>query len=396
VPVIDAGAMLAELLDHGVREVTGVPCSYLTPLINRVASDQAVAYLPATHEGEALAIASGAWLAGSTTVVIAQNSGLGNMVNPLTSLNYPCRIPVPLIVTWRGEPGRPDEPQHDLPGRIMLELLDLMRVGRTVLPTETPLLHGALAGGWAAMRETQLPHAFILRGGTLAEEPINEPEPAGSATPGVVTHAGGGTPSTRIAALECLLGVLPDSAAIVTTTGKTSRELFTLADRPQHFYLVGAMGSASALGLGIAGHTSRLVTVIDGDGAMLMRFGTLATIGAHPAANLVHILLDNHVHDSTGGQRTLASQVDFTAAAAACGYAQVHACRDLPGFSHAIKRAEAGPGPTFIHLPISPGSLPGLGRPNLAPRTVARRFREFVTGTTDVPATPECDQGGWH
>lgn len=378
--MIDAGTMLAELLGNGVREVTGVPCSYLTPLINRVASDHAVAYLPATHEGEALAIASGAWLAGITTAVIAQNSGLGNMVNPLTSLNYPCRIPVPLIITWRGEPGRPDEPQHDLPGRIMLELLDLMRVGRTTLPAETPLLHGALAEGWTAMRETQLPHAFILRRGTLAEEPINEPEPARPETPNVVMHSGGGAPPTRIGALEGLLGVVPDSAAIVATTGKTSRELFTLADRPQHFYLVGAMGSASALGLGIALHTGRLVIVIDGDGAMLMRFGTLATIAAHPAANLVHILLDNHVHDSTGGQRTLASQVDFTAAAAACGYAQVHACRDLPSFSHAIKTAEAGPGPTFIHLPISSGSLPELGRPKLAPRTVARRFREFVTG----------------
>jgi len=378
--MIDAGTMLAELLLHGVREVTGVPCSYLTPLINRVASDQAVAYLPATQEGEALAIASGAWLAGVTTVVIAQNSGLGNMVNPLTSLNYPCRIPVPLIITWRGEPGQPDEPQHELPGRIMLELLDLMLVGRTTLPAETPMLHRALAEGWAAMQQTQLPHAFVLRGGTLAEEAIDEPEPAEPATPDIVRHGAGGALPTRIAALECLLGVLPDTAAVVSTTGKTSRELFTLADRPQHFYLVGAMGSASALGLGIALHTGRLVIVIDGDGAMLMRFGTLATVGAHPAPNLIHILLDNHVHDSTGGQRTLASQVDFTAAAVACGYAQVHACRDLPGFSHAIKAAQVGPGPAFIHLLISPGSLPRLGRPTLAPSTVARRFRDFVTG----------------
>jgi phosphonopyruvate decarboxylase len=378
--MIDAGTMLAELLAHGVREVTGVPCSYLTPLINRAASDQAVAYLRATHEGEALAIASGAWLAGVTTVVIAQNSGLGNMVNPLTSLNYPYRIPVSLIITWRGEPGRPDAPQHDLPGRITLELLDLMCIGRTILPAETTLLSDALAEGWTAMRGTELPHAFILRGGTMAEEPIDEPEPARPGTPDIIRHGGGGALPTRIAALECLLGVLPDSAAVVSTTGMTSRELFSLADRPQHFYLVGAMGSASALGLGVALHTDRLVAVIDGDGAMLMRFGTLAAIGAHPAPNLVHILLDNHVHDSTGGQRTLASQVDFAAVAAACGYAQVHACHDLPGFGHAIKAAQEGAGPAFIHLPISPGSLPQLGRPNPAPSTVARRFRDFVMG----------------
>jgi phosphonopyruvate decarboxylase len=378
--MIGADVLLAGLFQHGVREVTGVPCSYLTPLINRAASDPAAAYLPATHEGEALAIASGAWLAGVTAAVIAQNSGLGNMVNPLTSLNYPCRIPVPLIITWRGEPGRPDEPQHELLGQIMPELLDLLLVGRIVLPAETPLLHDALTHGWAVMHDTQLPHAFVLRGGTLAEESVNEPEPPAPATPRIVRHDGDGPPPTRIAALECLLAGLPDSAAVVSTTGKTSRELFTLADRPQHFYLVGAMGSASAVGLGIARHTSRTVVVVDGDGAMLMRLGTLATIGAHPAANLIHLLLDNHVHDSTGGQRTLASQVDFPAAAVACGYAQIHACRDLAGLARAIKIAEAGTGPAFIHLLISPGSLHGLGRPTLAPRIVARRFREFVMG----------------
>jgi len=378
--VIDASTMLAELARQGVREVTGVPCSYLTPLINRVASDRAVAYLRATQEGEALAIASGAWLAGVTTAVIAQNSGLGNIVNPLTSLNYPCRIPVPLIITWRGEPGRPDEPQHELPGRIMPGLLDLMLVGQTLLPAGRPLLRAALDQGWAAMHDSQLPHAFILRDGILAPEQIDEPEPPGPRTPDISWHDGGGALPSRISALECLLGVLPDTAAVVSTTGKTSRELFTLADRPQHFYLVGAMGSAAAVGLGIARYTGRLVTVIDGDGSVLMRLGTLATIGAQPACNLVHVLLDNQVHDSTGGQSTLASQIDLTAVAAACGYAQVHACRDLPGLARAIKAAEAKPGPAFIHLLIRPGSLPRLGRPDLAPHIVARRFREFVTG----------------
>lgn len=378
--MIDAGTLLAALSRRGVTEVTGVPCSYLTPLINRSASDPAVRYLPATHEGEAVALAAGSWLAGVTACVIGQNSGLGNMVNPLTSLNYPGRIPIPLVVTWRGEPGRPDEPQHELLGAITPALLELMRIGRAVLPAEPADLDGVLDEGWAAMEHGQLPYVFILRQGVVAAESLAEPPPAVPTVPDIVRYGPPEAPSARIAALETLLGALPDEAAVVSTTGKTSRELFTLADRPQHFYLVGAMGSASAVGLGVARHTDRSVVVVDGDGAALMRLGTLATVGAHPAPNLLHVVLDNGVHDSTGGQRTLAAQVDFPALAAACGYAQVHDCSGPASFGDALKAAHSSPGPAFVYLRISPGSLTGLGRPDVHPADVARRFRAFVTG----------------
>lgn len=374
---------LGLLASRGVAEVTGVPCSYLTPLINRVASDEAVPYVRATQEGEAVAIASGCWLAGTTAAVIAQNSGLGNMVNPLTSLNHPARIPVPLIITWRGEPGGRDEPQHQLLGQIMLGLLDLIETGSVVLPSESGALDQALARGWDAMERTGLPYAFIMRQGFHPDEPIDEPAIPVPAIADVVAHnAAEGTRPNRICALECLLGALPDEAAVIATTGKTSRELFVLADRPQQFYLVGAMGSASAVGLGVARHTPRTVVVVDGDGAALMRLGTFATIGAHGTANLVHVLLDNEVHDSTGGQRTLSAQIDWAAVAAACGYAQVHTCGDLSGFTDALKSAQATSGPTFIRLPISPGSKAGLGRPTVHPADIARRFRDFVTGGT--------------
>lgn len=379
--MIGASTLLAELSRRGVAEVTGVPCSYLTPLINRAASDPAVRYQPATHEGEAVALAAGSWLAGVTACVIGQNSGLGNMVNPLTSLNYPGRIPIPLIVTWRGEPGRPDEPQHELLGEITPTLLKLMQIGQAVLPAEAAELDGVLNEGWVAMERDQLPYAFILCEGVVAAESLAEPQPAVPTIPDIVRCGRPEAPPARIAALESLLGALPDTAAVVSTTGKTSRELFTLADRPQHFYLVGAMGSASAVGLGVALHTDRSVVVVDGDGAALMRLGTLATVGAYPAPNLLHVVLDNGVHDSTGGQRTLAAQVDFPALAAACGYEQVHDCGGLASFGDALKVAQSGPGPAFVYLRISPGSLTGLGRPDVHPAEVARRFRAFVTGT---------------
>jgi phosphonopyruvate decarboxylase len=378
--MITAQFLLGELFNRGVSDVTGVPCSYLTPLINRVASDSIVGYLPATQEGEAVAVAAGCWLAGVGACVIAQNSGLGNMLNPLTSLNYPSRIPVPLIVTWRGKPGQPDEPQHELMGAITPELLGLIGVGHALLPAEQGGVRRCLDAGWAVMDRYRLPFAFILPKGVVAPERLDEP----ARGPGCLSHItryGSGPPAhTRIEALEHLLGVLPESAAVVSTTGKTSRELYTLADRPQHFYLVGAMGSASAIGLGVARHTGRPVVVIDGDGAALMRLGTLATIGAHPAPNLTHVLLDNQVHDSTGGQRSLAMQVDLPTVAAACGYAQVHDCNHLVDFADALKAALAGGGPAFVYLRIRPGSISDLGRPDIHPSDVAQRFRAFVTG----------------
>jgi phosphonopyruvate decarboxylase len=380
--VIDAPTVLSALVDRGVAEVTGVPCSYLTPLINRAASDPTVRYLPVTQEGEAVAIAAGCWLAGVTACVIGQNSGLGNQVNPLTSLTYPSRIPVPLIITWRGEPGRPDEPQHELLGAVTQPLLELMRIGWNLLPDDPADLAAVLDRGWTAMAAERLPYAFILRQGVMAAERLAEPAPRRPVVPDIVRHEAGGAPVTRVAALEYLLGVLPDTAAIISTTGKTSRELFTLADRPQHFYLVGAMGSASAVGLGAARHTERPVVVIDGDGAALMRLGMMATVGAHPATNLIHILLDNQVHDSTGGQHTLAAQVDFPALAAACGYAQVHDCGgSLVGLGDAVKAAQRDGGPCLVYLRIRPGSLAGLGRPDQHPADVARRFRDFLTGS---------------
>ena len=135
--MIPAQAFLEEATRAGFDFYTGVPCSYLTPLINGVLSNRALAYVGAASEGEAVAIAAGAWLAGRQTVVMCQNSGLGNAVNPLTSLNAPFRIPTLLITTWRGRPGEPDEPQHEAMGAITHDLLSLMNVAHRPFPNRT-------------------------------------------------------------------------------------------------------------------------------------------------------------------------------------------------------------------------------------------------------------------
>src|ERR1700744_1663800 len=152
--MITAQDFLTGVGRQGFDFYTGVPCSFLTPLINGVLSDRALAYVGAASEGEAVAIAAGAWLAGRNTAVMCQNSGLGNAVNPLTSLNTPFRIPTLLIVTWRGQPGLKDEPQHELMGRITQNLLSLMELPHLPFPKETSELGPVMAQAQAAMAET--------------------------------------------------------------------------------------------------------------------------------------------------------------------------------------------------------------------------------------------------
>ena len=377
--MIAADDFLEPARARGFDFYTGVPCSFLTPLINRVIGAPHLDYVGAASEGEAVGIAAGAWLAGRRTVVMCQNSGLGNAVNPLTSLNVPFRIPTLLVVTWRGQPGIKDEPQHELMGQITGDMLDVIRVRRAPFPQEADGVEPALDGAVADMKERELPYAFVMPQGSVRDDGLDQ-APAASRAPGLRLdlREGAALLPSRAAALERLLARVPDDAAIIATTGKTGRELFTIADREQHLYLVGSMGCASGVGLGVALNSPRRVVVLDGDGAALMKLGTLATIGAAAPENLVHILLDNGVHDSTGGQATVSPVVDFAAVALACGYRQAASCDSLDGLGQVLARGFAEPGPTLVHVRIAPGSMAKLGRPTVRPYDVARRFRDFV------------------
>ncbi|WP_428377432.1 phosphonopyruvate decarboxylase [Lichenicoccus sp.] len=385
--MIEASAFIDAAAGQGLNFWSGVPCSYLTPLINRVASTAGAGldYVGAASEGEAVAIASGAWLGGRGGVVICQNSGLGNAVNPLTSLNHPFRIPLLMVVTWRGQPGFPDEPQHALMGRITQDLLTLCDVPNLPFPRGNDAIATALAAARSRFETDSLPFALVMEQGSVADEALSEP--ARRLAPRGLMHdlrAHGERPA-RIALLERLLGLLPEQAAVIATTGKSGRELFTLSDRPQHLYQVGSMGGASGMALGVAlSRPERRVVVLDGDGAALMKLGSLATIGAQQPANLLHVLLDNGVHDSTGGQATVSPSVDFAAVALACGYASAWSVDDADGFEQAMRAALDRDGPVLVHARISPGSIKALGRPTVPPHEVARRFRCFLAATTEL------------
>jgi phosphonopyruvate decarboxylase len=376
--MITADAFLTEARLAGFDFYAGVPCSFLTPLINGVLSDRSLNYVGAASEGEAVAIAAGAWLAGRTTVVMCQNSGLGNAVNPLTSLNAPFRIPTLFITTWRGEPGLKDEPQHEVMGQITHDLLALIGSPPAAFPNDPQQLTGAFAAARKAMDETGLPAAWVMRKGDVEDSPLDQ-APFAALPAGRRQHfEGGGERPTRAQALEAFLDAVDPEAAVIATTGKCGRELFTLDDREQHLYQVGSMGGAAGMALGLALNTPRPVVVLDGDGAALMKLGTLATIGAYRPLNLTHVLLDNGAHDSTGGQATVSPGVDFAAVAIACGYRYAASADTLAGFRQALGAAHAAGGPALVHLRIAPGSMERLGRPTIAPADVARRLKAFV------------------
>ncbi len=376
--MISADAFLGPARERGFDFYTGVPCSFLTPMINRVISDRALDYVGAASEGEAVAIASGAWLAGRKTVVMCQNSGLGNTVNPLTSLNFPFRVPTLMIVTHRGQPGLADEPQHELMGEITEAVLDVMRIPNAAFPQDDGAVVPAVEAAGHDMDETGLPFAFVMAKGSVAAEGLDETPWKYRERGDITDLSEGAEPVIRYAMLERFASCVPADAAVVASTGFCGRELFNIADRERHLYQVGSMGCAGGMGLGVALNTRRPVVVLDGDGAALMKLGTLATIGAQAPANLAHVILDNGAHESTGGQATVSPNVDFAQVAIGCGYRSALRCDTPDGFERALAQAIEGPGPVLIHARIRPGTIDDLPRPTVKPPEVAQRFKAFL------------------
>lgn len=382
---VSSAAFIDALTARGFGPYLGVPCSYLRPFIDYVIDRDDLDYLAATNEGEALAIASGAQLAGRTPVVMLQNSGLGNLVNPLASLNHVFRIPVLLIITLRGEPGRPDEPQHALMGRTTTELLDLLAVAHDWFPGRDEDIDVQVARAADHMRRTGLPFAFILRKGVVDEyvarpRVAREPRPQGRL---LAPRTTGPLPSRREAI--ALIAEHADDALVVATTGKTGRELFERDDRPSHFYMVGSMGCASSLALGVARETRAPVVVLDGDGAALMRLEAMVSIGHQAPERFIHIILDNAAYESTGAQASLSPSVRFPEIAAACGYATAGSATGVDALREAVRRARAEPGPHLIHTLVGIDTDPGLGRPALTPVDVANRLRAELVRRGTLP-----------
>ena len=356
---------------------TGVPCSFLTPLINYALNE--ADFVNVANEGEAVAVSAGANLGGRKAVVMFQNSGLTNALSPLASLIQPYQIPLLGFVTWRGEPGRPDAPQHTLMGSITTPLLDLLGIPWAVLEREPAIADQQLA---EADRQINAGRSFffVVRQDTFAKIALRtkpaHTRPVGAVEPEVPRLSS--TPLMRSEALELVMRALPN-ALVVATTGYTGRELSEICDRPGNFYMAGSMGCASSIGLGLAlARPDRQVMVVDGDGAALMRLGAWPAIARCAPANLLHVLLDNGCHESTGGQATLSAGVDFVAIARAAGYPQAHRVANVKDLDHRLSEwcQRSVGGLTMLVVPTRLGAPTGLGRPELPLPELANRFRQ--------------------
>jgi phosphonopyruvate decarboxylase len=335
-----------KLIELGYDTATGIPDSTFKGLISYFTHDNVFRHIIASNECEAMAIAAGYFLSSKKpAIVYLQNSGFGKVVNPYTSLLSKdiYSLPVLMLIGWRGEPGKKDEPQH--------KMMQLIRCHESILDSEEA-------------------HALVIRRG-IFEDYSEIPEE------NEYTLA-------REWVLEKIVESISPDALFVSTTGKTSRELFEIRERRKDihgrdFYTVGSMGctSAIAFGAGLA-QDKKKIFILDGDGAVLMQLGTLTTIGHYKNRNLKHILIDNNSHESTGGQPTVSDTVDFKAIGKACGYEFVVTVDDDENLVDAIKGIENNNRLSLLIVKSKRGSRPGLGRPTTTPKENRNAFIKYL------------------
>lgn len=371
-----------ELKGLGFHFYSGVPCSFLKSLINYSVND--CEYIAAANEGDAVAIASGAYLGGRKAIVLMQNAGLANAVSPLVSLNYPFRIPLLGFVSLRGEPGFSDEPQHELMGQITIPLLELMQVKWMYLSEDMEKARHQLVQANQFINDNQ-PFFFVVRKGIFTEEPLKEQALFFRSNRTKTIKSRTDQMPNRHEVLASIHALQDRQTIMIATTGKTGRELYEIGDACNHLYMVGSMGCVSSLGLGLAlSQKNRKINVIDGDGSLLMRMGSFATNGYYNPHNMLHILLDNHSHDSTGGQRTVSHNVNFVDIGASCGYMRSIYIHNVKELKAAIRVWKKTRGLTFLYMRISKGSTKQLGQPKIKPYEVKERLQDFIKNNPPI------------
>lgn len=349
----------------GVEFFAGVPdsllknlCAYITDNISHENN------IIAANEGNAVGLAAGYHLAtGKVGCVYMQNSGEGNIVNPLLSLVDAdvYKMPLLLLIGWRGEPGVHDEPQHVKQGKVTLSLLETMGVTYAVLNDNW---QNQVAEALKAIQSTNGVYALIVRKGIFTECQSKYALPP-------VRYV-----LSREEAIKIVVNKLRDDDIIVSTTGMISRELFEYREakgqgHAHDFLTVGSMGHASQIALGIAlQKPNRRVIVFDGDGALLMHMGGMAIIGDYNPKNLVHIVFNNGAHDSVGGQPTVGQKIDVEAIAKAVGYADVVSVDNQIALMCAMSHVNNAviDGVSFINVNVRKGNRKDLGRPTTTPQ----------------------------
>lgn len=374
--MISANQFGEELNRLGFLFYSGVPCSYLQDLINYAVNK--CEYVMATNEGDAISIAAGASIGGRKSVVLMQNSGLTNACSPLASLLYPFKIPVLGFVSLRGEPGQYDEPQHELMGQITPQMLEMIQIKWEYLSQDLEEAKLQLQEANAYIENNQS-FFFVVKKGSFKKENLLVLNQKRSENNLLHPKRMSDQVPTRYEALRVINSLKHNQTVQLATTGKTGRELYDLEDAPNNLYMVGSMGCVNSLGLGLAlARKEKDIVVIDGDGALLMRMGSLATNGTYCPPNMLHILLDNNTYDSTGGQSTVSHNVNFVDIAASCGYENATYVHNLWELKTCIESWKRKKSLTFLYLKIAKGSKKELGRPKIKPYEVKERLQVFL------------------
>lgn len=349
------------LQKKGIEFTTGVPDSLLKEFCAYI-SDQGNDII-AANEGASIGIASGYHLAtDKIPMVYMQNSGFGNTINPLTSLadKEVYSIPMLLVVGWRGEPGVKDEPQHVKQGRINESLLQTLEIPYAILSNDIEVAKTQVDEAIDYMSSENAPYALLVRKNTFEKYSLKNKK-------------ADIYPMQREDAIKIIIDECKNDEIIVSTTGKTSREVFEcrVANGQGHandFLTVGSMGHASQIALGIAlQKPNHSIICLDGDGSMLMHMGSGAIIGDLSPTNYKHILVNNGAHDSVGGQPTVGFDVDFQKIAEACNYRKYITAADENELRALMPEFLSTNGPIMLEIKTSKGAREDLGRPTKSP-----------------------------
>jgi phosphonopyruvate decarboxylase len=369
------------LANCGIDFYAGIPDSLLKNLCAYITDHADAAHnIIAANEGGAMGLAAGHYLAtGHIPVVYMQNSGEGNIINPLASLTDPdvYNIPVLLVIGWRGKPGVHDEPQHVKQGKVTTGLLNVMGVDYTVLSKEEDKAEAQIRKAVAHMQATRQCYALVIEKDTFENYQLNSQSSIFNLQ------------LSREEAIQTVAAALGEKDCIVSTTGMISRELFEYrtAKNEGHerdFLTVGSMGHASQIALGIAlAKSDRRVWCFDGDGATIMHMGSMAIVASKAPKNYVHVVFNNGAHDSVGGQPTVGLKIDLPAVAKAVGYKTVYSVDNkekleeiLSIFNSQFSIFDA---PVFLEVKVKKGNRKDLGRPTTTPIQNKEALMEFLS-----------------
>ncbi len=372
--MIDVDVFINYLKKIDIDFFCGVPDSQLAPFCDYVQENEE--NIIAANEGNALAIASGYHLATNKfPLVYLQNSGLGNIVNPITSLTHKkvYSIPVVYVIGWRGQPGVHDEPQHIKQGEITLDLLDMLEISYMIINEDSKFdsLKNTFEGEFLDKLKNGESVAIVVSKGSFNEYKISKLND---------------NTLSRENAIQIVSSFLTEDDMIVSTTGKSSRELFEFREENSQghgndFLTVGSMGHSSSIALGIALNTpDKKIFCFDGDGAVLMHMGALALVGSKAPKNFYHVMFNNSAHESVGGLPTIMGEIDIENIVLACGYKDVFYASDSDELKDVLPKFTQSEGPVFLNIAVDISSRNDLGRPTTTPIENKNEFMKKLQG----------------